>query len=70
MWSKSSETDPPRAATLVLKWQFVCVWNHQDPVMPSQEPSDAKSDEVDVPPDDAEDTHGGKTPLISLLMIP
>lgn len=35
----------------------------QDPVMPSQEPSsDAKSDEVDVPPDDAEDTHGGRTP--------
>lgn len=30
--------------------------------MPSQEPSsDAKGDEVDVPPDDAEDTDGGET---------
>lgn len=34
----------------------------QDPVMPSQEPpSDAKSEEVDLPPDDAEDTDGSKT---------
>lgn len=34
----------------------------QDPVMPSQEPSsDAKGDEVDVPPDDGEDTDGGET---------
>ena len=36
----------------------------QDPVMPSQEPpSDAKSEEVDLPPDDTEDTDGSKTPL-------
>lgn len=34
----------------------------QDPVMPSQEPpSDAKSEEVDLPPDDTEDTDGSKT---------
>lgn len=34
----------------------------QDPVMPSQEPpSDAKSEEVDIPPDDKEDTDGSKT---------
>lgn len=34
----------------------------QDPVMPSQEPpSDAKSKEVDLPPDDAEDTDGSKS---------
>lgn len=33
----------------------------QDPVMPSQEPpSDAKSEEVDLPPDDTEDTDGSK----------
>lgn len=33
----------------------------QDPVMPSQEPSsDAKTDEVDVPPDDT-DSDGGRT---------
>uniref|UniRef100_A0A665X356 protein kinase C n=1 Tax=Echeneis naucrates TaxID=173247 RepID=A0A665X356_ECHNA len=33
-----------------------------DPVMPSQEPpSDAKSEEVDVPPDETEDTDGSKT---------
>lgn len=34
----------------------------QDPVMPSQEPpSDAKSEEVDLPPDDTEDRDGSKT---------
>lgn len=34
----------------------------QDPVMPSQEPpSDAKSEEVDLPPDDTEDTDESKT---------
>lgn len=34
----------------------------QDPVMPSQEPpSDAKREEVDLPPDDTEDTDGSKT---------
>uniref|UniRef100_A0A3P8SU07 Protein kinase C n=1 Tax=Amphiprion percula TaxID=161767 RepID=A0A3P8SU07_AMPPE len=33
-----------------------------DPVMPSQEPpSDAKSEEVDLPPDDTEDTDGSKS---------
>lgn len=39
-------------------------WNvfFQDPVMPSQEPpSDAKNEEVDLPPDDAEDTDGSKS---------
>lgn len=42
----------------------------QDPVMPSQEPpSDAKSEEVDLPPDDTEDTDGSKTlkPLSSFF---
>ncbi|XP_063748730.1 protein kinase C zeta type isoform X3 [Eleginops maclovinus] len=35
------------------------VFSVQDPVMPSQEPpSDAKSEEVDLPPDDTEDTDG------------
>lgn len=34
----------------------------QDPVMPSQEPpSDAKSEEVDLPPDNTEDTDDSKT---------
>lgn len=34
----------------------------QDPAMPSQEPpTDAKSEEVDLPPDDTEDTDGSKT---------
>lgn len=34
----------------------------QDPVMPSQEPpSDAKNEEVDIPPDDTEDTDESKT---------
>lgn len=47
-----------------------CVWEYlagflnsflQDPVMPSQEPpSDAKSEEVDIPPDDTEETDGSK----------
>lgn len=33
----------------------------QDPAMPSQEPPlDAKSEEVDLPPDDTEDTDGSK----------
>lgn len=37
--------------------------------MPSQEPSsDAKSDEVDLPPDDTEDTDGRKT-LKSCFLI-
>lgn len=36
----------------------------QDPAMPSQEPpSDAKDEEVDLPPDDTEETDGSKTPL-------
>lgn len=40
----------------VLKFFF------QDPVMPSQEPpADAKSEEVDLPPDDTEDTDRSKT---------
>lgn len=43
----------------VLKFFF------QDPVMPSQEPpADAKREEVDVPPDDTEDTDGSKTFLL------
>lgn len=34
----------------------------QDPAMPSQEPSsDAKDEEVDLPPDDTEETDGSKT---------
>lgn len=34
----------------------------QDPVMPSQEPPlDEKSEEVDLPPEDTEDTDGSKT---------
>lgn len=41
----------------------------QDPVMPSQEPpSDAKSEAVDVPPDDTEDTDGSKTLLLMTLL--
>lgn len=33
----------------------------QDPAMPSQEPpSDAKDEEVDLPPDDTEETDGSK----------
>lgn len=40
----------------------------QDPVMPSQEPpSDAKSEEVDLPPDDTEDTDGSKTQKLFFL---
>ena len=39
----------------------------QDPVMPSQEPpADAKSEEVDLPPDDTEDTNRSKTLFILL----
>lgn len=39
----------------------------QDPVMPSQEPpSDAKSEEVDLPPEDAD---GSKTFKLSNLFI-
>lgn len=42
----------------------------QDPVMPSQEPpSDTKSEEVDLPPDDTEDTDGSKLLLLLLLVV-
>lgn len=42
----------------------------QDPVMPSQEPpADAKSEEVDLPPDDAEDTDGSKILFIYFCFL-
>uniref|UniRef100_G3PI07 protein kinase C n=1 Tax=Gasterosteus aculeatus aculeatus TaxID=481459 RepID=G3PI07_GASAC len=48
-----------------LHWQIQegpatsCFFSRDDPVMPSQEPpSDARSEEVDLPPEDAEDTDG------------
>lgn len=43
----------------------------QDPTMPSQEPSsDAKDEEVDLPPDDTEESDGSKTlkPLSPFLV--
>lgn len=46
-------------------WNFLV----QDPVMPQEPPSDARSEELDLPTDDAEDTDTSKTLKLYTLLL-